>query len=157
MDPTFLESLLKTPDILERMLALIPTSRLDERPDPERFSAREVLAHIADYEPIYLARMQTAYENNGGAVMAFDPDELAATNRYHAANPGDMLRRIRQDRAITVAWLQGLDEEELRKTYVHPIYGPVSIREAVEDLAAHDLYHIEQLTHVLGEKMAGTW
>ncbi|HRF58678.1 MAG TPA: DinB family protein [Fimbriimonadaceae bacterium] len=157
MDPTFLEALLKTPDILERMVALIPASRWDERPDPERFSAREVLAHIADYEPIYLSRMQTAFETNGGAVIAFDPDELAASHRYHESDPAEMLKRIREDRAIMVGWLQGLDADDFKKSYVHPLYGTVSIREAAEDLAAHDLYHLEQLSHVLGEKMAGTW
>src|SRR5437879_4197786 len=52
-----LAGLTGSPDVLEALLKDVGPNdpAWDKRPDPERFTIREVLAHLADWEGIFLA------------------------------------------------------------------------------------------------------
>ena len=54
-----LAGLAATPDILDALLkdAADDSPLWDARPDLERFTIREALAHLADWEPIWQARI----------------------------------------------------------------------------------------------------
>lgn len=146
-----------TPPTLERLVTLIPAARLDERPDADRFTAREALAHLVDTEQFTFARMQTAYETPGSGVVAFDPDELATKHRYGDQPIEETLARFRKARAETLGWLLVLKSEDYRKHVNHPEFGALTIDDMVGMLLGHDLYHLEHLSRFVGERTAGTW
>lgn len=51
--------LASAPDVLEKMLETITSPHVyDKRPDPERFTLREVVAHLADWDKVFLGRMK---------------------------------------------------------------------------------------------------
>jgi uncharacterized damage-inducible protein DinB len=152
-----IQGLAFAPTILERMFSRIPEARLDERESADRFTPREVIAHLADWEPIFLSRMQTAIDSPGSTVMVFDEGELAREHRYAEQMPMECLARFRRDRLETVAWLLGLAPEDFRKQVVHPERGPMTVDDLATYVFAHDAYHFEQLSSFLGERIAGTW
>ena len=151
------DSMLFAPQTIERMLRQIPESRLDERPTAERFTPREAIAHLADWEAIFLSRMQTAVEIPGSTVILFDEGELAVENNYGAQHVFESLARFQRCRAETVAWLQGLSPEQFRRHVVHPEKGQQTVDDLVAFTYAHDAYHLEHLAQFLGERTAGTW
>ncbi|HRI44441.1 MAG TPA: DinB family protein [Fimbriimonadaceae bacterium] len=152
-----IQGLAFAPTIFERMFLRIPDGRLDERESPDRFTPREVIAHVADWEPIFLSRMQTAVDSPGSTVMVFDEGELAREHRYAEQSPLECLARFRRSRLETVAWLIGVPHEDFRKQVVHPERGPMTVDDLASYVYAHDAYHFEQLSSFLGERTAGTW
>ncbi|MBX7135305.1 MAG: DinB family protein [Fimbriimonadaceae bacterium] len=152
-----IESLRLSPAIIARMLTQIPESRWDERQDPDRFTPREAIAHLADWDAIFLSRMQTAVEIPGSTVILFDEAELALENNYAGQGVAESLARFERCRGETVAWLIGLTPEQFKRHIVHPEKGSQTVDDIIAYVFSHDLYHFDHLTLFVGERTAGTW
>jgi hypothetical protein len=157
MNPYLLSALEAAPMIFERLLTHIPGTRIDEKLDPERFSPREVMAHLADWEPIFRERMRTAVEAPGSPIEAFDEGQRAIEGRYAESDPRERLLEFGHARRRTLELLRRLSREEMARTMVHPERGELSVYDYANMMIGHDTYHVEQLTRYLGEKTAGTW
>lgn len=138
-------------------MARMPQNRWDEASGTDRFTPREVVAHLADWEPIFLSRMQTAINSPGSTIISLDEGELAKKHNYAGQSVEECLSRFRRARMDTVAWLQGLSGEQFRRTVAHPERGTMSVDDIIGYLYGHDAYHVEQLVEHMGDKTAGTW
>jgi hypothetical protein len=139
--------LLKTldfgPIVLERIVAQVPASRLDERSDPDRFTIREVAAHLADWEPILRGRFQQMLDEPGSFLEPRDEGQLAIDNRYSELDVAESLRRFMDERAVTSGMLRGLAPEQWEKFGVHREVGHMTVSDLANMMLGHDMYHLE--------------
>ena len=158
MHPYLLTTLELTPVILGAMLEHIPATRYDERPDPNRFTLREALAHLADWEQILLEdRMQAAVSRPGCDIAGIDEGKRAAELGYDKMDVHQQLELFKQRRHTTAEWLRSVDEADWEKFLVHKERGKQTLYDQANLLLGHDLDHIEHVAQFLGEKTAGTW
>jgi len=157
MNPYLLPVLEFGPTIQKRLVSQIECGRLDEPTAPGRFSAKEAIAHLADWEPIALARMHQAIEKPGSTVEAFDEGEMAIAHGYAQTDIEEQLRMYASRRSTTAAFLRNLKDEDWGKAIHHPERGVMTVADQANLLLGHDLYHIEQITTLLGEKTVSTW
>jgi hypothetical protein len=157
MNPYLLPVLEYGPEIVRRLVMQMEPSRLDEPTSPDRFSSREVIAHLADWEPILLARMHKAIESPGAVIEAYDEGEMAVTHGYSRSNIQEQLASFASHRHATAEFLRGLADEDWDKAVTHPERGLMTLRDQANMLLGHDLYHIEQLTSLIGDKTVSTW
>lgn len=155
MDPYLIRALEMTPRLVENELKR--GSDFDVRPHADRFSMREVVAHLADWEPIMLTRIQTGVHTPGSDILAYDEGEMAVTNRYSETDPFERLRTWKSDRAKTIEYVSGLTDEDFAKPVVHPERGPMLVGDIAHMLVSHDIYHLDQLAEMTHEKTVDTW
>jgi hypothetical protein len=124
-------------------------SQLDKPTGPDRFTPREVVAHLADWEPILLGRIRQCVEQPGSTLIAYDEGEMALEHDYAHSDPAAMAESYKAGRAKTVAYLRALPAEDWHKATVHPERGEMKVYEWAAALIGHDMYHIEQLSSVL--------
>jgi len=148
-NPYLFGELRKAPDSIARIAAAVPRERWDDRTDPDRFSLREAIAHLADWEPIHLSRMIVAVTAPGTDVEAYDEVELAAKNGYSSRDVNSELERFRQGRARIMEWIDSRSKDEWANIVVHPEKGAMTLYDQFNLLLAHDAYHIEHLTQFL--------
>src|SRR6476659_8062259 len=82
MHPYLLSVLDLTPKTLERLISQVPAKRYDELTDPNRFTLREAVAHLADWEPIFLQRIQAGVDKPGAEVFGMDESQRAIDKNY---------------------------------------------------------------------------
>ncbi len=145
------------PKVVARIMEDLDPSVLDSPTAPNRFTPREVVAHLADWEPILRGRMQSAKDNPGGPVHAIDEGERAKQQKYGETDWKEQCRLFRERRAETIAWLRALKDEDWNLHAMHSERGRETIYDMANMFLGHDLYHIEQLTGLKGEKTVGTW
>jgi hypothetical protein len=138
------------PRVIRRLLDQLPGGRLDQRLHPDRFTPREVVAHLADWEPITRERIRTALTAPGTEVPAYDEGQMAVDHRYEESDPWEQAERFARERQVTAELLRGLPPEDWGRSVHHPERGPQSVEDLANLLLGHDLYHIEQLTEYLG-------
>lgn len=148
MNPYLLTSIDKSPKVFRVMLTLL-TGRLDERVDPDRFTPREVIAHLADWEPILRGRLEAGLRDDGTVVEVYDEGRRAEELAYGTWDVERSLARFAEERDRTAAIVRGLSPEDLEKRFTHPERGPRTVRDQVEMLFGHDMYHLEQLATYL--------
>lgn len=134
------------PLIMERLMDKLPAEKLDLPTYPGRFSPREIIAHMADWEPILLGRMKSCLSNPGGSIQGIDEGEMAEQNGYATSNVADQMKKFRAARGETIEWLNGIQPEDWQKFGVHTERGKQTVYDQASALLGHDLYHIEQLT-----------
>ncbi len=98
-------------------------------PAPGQWSARTIVAHVADSEVRARAHRlrQVAAEENP-TLVAFDQEAWARNLDYAARKPKQSLETFRRLRAENYALLQGLPEAAFARTGNHTEAGPISLR-----------------------------
>ena len=119
---------------------------MDVPTQPERFTPREVVAHLADWEPILREeRIVVPIAQPGCSVKAYDEGDLAIANNYAASDPLESARTFAEERAKTIELLRSLDAGQWDAYFTHPERGRMTVYDMANLLVGHDMYHVEQL------------
>lgn len=154
MHPYFMRGLGFGPTVMGRLIKQLPYDEHDLIAEEGRFSPREVVAHLADWEPLLLARIKLAVESPGAAVEVFDEGEMAIRNNYASKDIFEELTNWMGARQRTVEYVGSLTKEDLQKTVEHPELGTQSAYDMASMLVSHDMYHIEQISAYLTERIS---
>jgi uncharacterized damage-inducible protein DinB len=157
MHPYLMPALELAPKTFERIVAQIPEKRYDEHTDPNRFTLREAIAHLADWEPIFLQRIQAGVDNPGSEVKGMDEGVRARDQKYESWDVKESLRIFTEARAVTIRYLQALSKEQWETTVFHNEKGSMTAYDQATMLNGHDIYHLEHASQFMGHKVAGTW
>lgn len=140
-----------------RMVEVIPEARWDAKNDPDRFSLREALAHCADWEPIWLERFQLVLQQPGATIKVYDEGQFAIDGKYFERNALSEAKRFVEGRKPLAALVRSLTPEQCAIKFNHPERGELTVGDFANMIVAHDMYHVEQVSQYLGERVAGTW
>ncbi len=150
LDPLTVQA--ETPAKLERLVKGLPSSRLRERPAPDKWSAAEILAHLADAELVTAWRMRQILGAPGTPIQAYDQDSWAAAGHYETRDPQKSLQLIRTLREANVALLKSLSPEQWKQYGRHAERGEESIERIARMMAGHDLNHLKQLEKIVNSQ-----
>ena len=143
MSAEALEALRTHVDELTALVAALPPERL-ERPAAEGWSARQVLAHLADFELVAAVRVRMLLSVDHPQLPAYGQE--AFTERFGALEtPAEALERLAVNRRATLRVLEALTPEDWERTGTHPQRGEEPLRRTVEMLTRHDRIHLAQL------------
>lgn len=134
------------PDVLARLLRGVAAgdAAWDARPDPARFTLREMVAHLADWDAVFLGRLTDTRDNDDPVLQGLDEGQVALDHDYARADPAECLRRYGSGRAAIGAFLRGLSSEQWQRVGRHTEIGPVTLEAQAVLIAAHDGYHRRQ-------------
>ena len=140
------------PDVLAKLLGGVTGSAWDKRPDPERFTLREVVAHLADWDVVFLGRLLQTRDSDNALLQGLDEGQVAIDNDYTHADPAECLARYKAGRAETAALLRELTPEQWARGANHTELGPITLEAQAALIAFHDGYHRQQVVcYVSGE------
>jgi len=146
MNPYLISALQLGPVVVARLVDRIPEDRLDVAAEEGRFTPRQVVAHMADWEPIDRDRIASGLSNPGGPIEAFDEMDMAIERRYELSDVAERCELLARERDKTVELVRGQKTDDWEKSVVHPERGSMSVSDLCNLIIGHDMYHIEQLT-----------
>ena len=137
--------LAETPGRLKALLDTSPPASWRQRPAPGRWSAGEVLAHLADAEIVTGWRVRSILASNGTPLQAFDQDEWADAFKYSEVDPSEALQTFTAARTSLLSLLERVDP--LRHTHhgLHAERGQETIGHLIRLYAGHDINHLKQI------------
>jgi DinB superfamily len=125
---------------------------LRKRPAPDKWSAAEILAHLADVEIVQSWRMRSILGQPGIAIQAFDQDAWVLAGHYDQRDARSSLEQFCVLRKLNLALLNSLTPEQWKHHGVHSERGQESIERIVRMVAGHDVNHLEQIEALLARK-----
>jgi hypothetical protein len=147
-DRPVVESLQHTGKRIEAMAGSLDPTRMERTYAPGKWTARQILAHLADCELAIGFRLRQALAEENHLAQAFDQDHWAA--RYSGLDGAVAARAFVALRAWNLALIRSLGPKDLERPYVHGERGPESVSILVRLLAGHDLNHLAQLEQIAG-------
>ena len=128
---------------LHRLAGRIGAARLTTPPAPGKWSARDILCHLADCEVVFAFRLRQALAEDHHVIQPFDQDKWAET--YATRDAGAALATFESVRNWNAALLKTMRADQLAKPVTHPERGEMTCATIVDTMAGHDLNHLKQL------------
>ena len=117
---------------------------LDARPAPAKWTAREVVHHLADSEMTSAVRLRLLLAVDGASIAGYDQDEFA--RRLHYDRPIEAsLEAFKAARRTTAEILERMTDEEWQRAGTHSQHGRYSVERWLEIYATHAHKHAEQI------------
>lgn len=123
-------------------------AELSARPAPDRWSAREIIHHLADSEMTAAVRLRLLLATDRPAIQGYDQD--AFSERLHYDRPHEAsLEAFRYARECTAQLLERLTEEEWLREGTHSEVGTFGVFQWLETYAPHAHRHARQMVEAL--------
>jgi hypothetical protein len=130
--------------VVAEALAGAKDADLDARPAPGKWTAREVVHHLADSEMTSAMRLRLLLAVDGASISGYDQDEFA--RRLHYDRPIEAsLEAFKAARRTTAEILDRMTEEEWRREGSHTEHGRYTIERWLEIYSTHAHKHAEQI------------
>ena len=128
---------------LERLLGALGPERSSRPPAPGKWSAREIVCHLADCEVCFAFRLRQTLAEDHHVIQPFDQERWA--RQYAAYCAADALAVFRSLRHWNLALIAASGPEARTKRVTHPERGSMTFQTIVETMAGHDLNHLKQI------------
>jgi hypothetical protein len=116
---------------------------LARQPAPGEWSALQCLVHAVNSEAAIFATRVRNMLAGGTEMQYYDPaDEITAVGPD--IDPAALAEQLRAMRAESLALLATVTEVDLERTARHSELGIVTLRQQINEWAAHDLMHLVQ-------------
>jgi hypothetical protein len=115
----------------------------EAHPAPGKWSAKEILSHLADCEIVFAFRLRQTLAETNHTIQPFDQDQWAT--RYASYNAEEALGLFAVTRHWNLSLLKHVTPEDLAKPVTHPERGGMTFQTIVETMAGHDANHLLQL------------
>jgi DinB family protein len=136
--------------VAEALLKISP-EELDAKPSPWKWSAREVVHHLADSEMTAAIRFRLLLAEDRPAIKGFDQDEFARRLHYDRSHEAS-LELFRAARASTAELMGCLTEEEWLREGTHSEVGRFGLDTWLRIYGPHAHRHADQIRAARGTR-----
>lgn len=129
--------------VAEALLKITP-EELDFKPDPKKWSVREIVHHLADSEMTAAVRLRLLLATDRPTIHGYDQDEFA--RRLYYDRPHEVsLELFRLARQSTVEILDRLTPAEWVREGTHTEIGPYGVESWLKTYSQHAHKHARQI------------
>jgi hypothetical protein len=146
-----LERLRRGPEVLAAALTGAAGSELDFHGAPERWSIRQIVAHVSDAELAGAFRVRRILAEENPALEAYDQDAWAARLDYSKRKPSQSLETFRRVRQEIYELLRDAPATAFARTGYHTERGTITLLDLVKLIAEHPENHAQQIGRVRSE------
>ena len=151
-DQTPLDVISDTPRRLAQLVDTIGPDRVETPPAPGKWSARDILCHLADSEMAFGFRFRQTLAEDHHVIQPFDQDLWAKS--YSSCDARLALAALSALRAWNVALIRSVKPADLAKPVTHPERGTMTFQTIIETMAGHDRNHIKQIEAIASKAAA---
>ncbi len=140
------EAMADTPARIQSIVATMKPADLARSYEPGKWTAAQLLVHLAQSELALSTRVRMALSQDGYVAQPFDQD--AWMNRELQTDADAALRAYLGLRAMNLALYRGLGAPGRAKAFRHPEHGELDVEWLLVMIAGHELHHLPQLEKI---------
>ncbi|HYH86553.1 MAG TPA: DinB family protein [Pyrinomonadaceae bacterium] len=132
-------------DEVANSLEGFPEEHLTARPLPGKWSAREIVQHLADSEMNSAIRLRKLLTEDDPQIQGYDQEDYAARLHYNERDMAPALDALRGARATTGQLLDAMSEDDWARAGTHSESGRYTAENWLTIYAAHAHNHAAQI------------
>lgn len=141
-----LEALGDTPGRIRALVDGWTDAQFERSYAPGKWSARQILIHLAQTELALTARARFALSEDGYAAQAFSQDAWMPLDAGLGARAA--LNAYTAMREMNLGLWRALSSDQREREFSHPEYGTLNVWWIAAQMAGHDIHHYRQLAEV---------
>ena len=136
-------------DAVDRVRALMSgwtDDHFERSYGPGKWSARQILTHLAQTELAFGTRARMALSTPGYVAQAFDQDTwIDRDARLSGPQAVDAFVALARMNGLM---FEGLSAADRATPFSHPEYGPLTVDWIIHQVAGHQIHHLKQLEQI---------
>jgi len=141
-----LEALADSVERIRRLVDRWSRDDFEKSYAPGKWSARQILVHLAQTELALSTRARFALTQTGYTAQPFSQDDWMAIDGNTDARTA--LAAYTSLRQLNLAMWQRLSPAQLDRPFSHPEYGDLTVGWVMAQMAGHDIHHLKQLEEI---------
>jgi uncharacterized damage-inducible protein DinB len=137
-----IDEYLAGPRLLRESVEGMTAEQLDAAPIPGKWTTRQVICHLADFEPVYADRMKRAIAEEKPTIFGGNPDLFAARLAYGQRDVEEELALIEAVRRHVARILRTLDTDDFQREVIHSESGPLTLETLLRNITRHIPHHV---------------
>ena len=137
-----IEAYLAGPAQLRQAVAGMTREQLQARPVPGKWSTIEVVAHLADFEPILADRIKRTLSHDRPTLLSADENLFASTLAYQQRDLEEELALIEITRKQLARILREQPDSVLQRVGVHSVRGELTLERTLTMAINHIPHHL---------------
>jgi hypothetical protein len=129
-------------DVIEVIISNIDNDRTIIKPQPNKWSIKDNIAHLSKYQPIFIDRINKILK---GTTPYFEPyvaeNDIDFKN-WQNQNIAVLMEKLITDRKVLFTLITELNDEELTLSGIHKKYGRLAVLQWTEFFLLHEAHHI---------------
>ena len=146
-----LERFRRGAEVLATVLTGAAGEEVDYVPAPDKWTIRQIMAHLADGELVGAHRFRLVIAEENPTLTWFDEKAWTKNLDYARRKPTQSLETFRRLRAENYELLKELPESAFDRVGLHTKNGPMSLRNLLQGYADHAETHARQLQAIRAE------
>ena len=142
---TLIADYLAGPATLRQAIHGMTPAQLNAAPIPGKWSTRQVICHIADFEPVYADRIKRVIAEVEPLLLSGDPDLFAAKLAYDQRDLETELQLIEIVRRHLGSILRTLPAETFQRAGKHSSDGLLTIETLLTRITGHIPHHVKTI------------
>ncbi len=130
------------PQQLRATIAGMTPEQIDAAPIPGKWSTRQIVCHLADFEPVYADRMKHVIAEDQPSFAGGFHQQYAEHLAYDHRDIDEDLDVIEATRKQMVRILHSLPAEAFDRTGIHSVDGPMKLVTLLERITNHIPHHV---------------
>ena len=130
---------------IRRLCAGLDEDAIARRVRPEKWSVKEVLAHVARIQQVFEGRLDAILTQDDPPIAGYEPEgdpEFEAIAKKSAA---ELLKWFEDTRGRIVGRLEGLSKEQWHRRGRHSEYPAYDVHFCMEYMGHHEAHHMYQM------------
>jgi len=137
-----IDDYLRGPQQLRDAVAGMTAEEIDAAPVAGKWSSRQVICHIADFEPVYVDRIKRCIAEESPPLRGGDPVVFASRLAYGQRDIEVELLLIETVRKHLATILQALGPDAMSREGIHSVDGPMTVEALLKRITGHIPHHI---------------
>jgi uncharacterized protein (TIGR03083 family) len=130
---------------IRHLVSGLDEEALAKRPLPEKWSLKELIAHLWRIQEVFEARIAAMLTQTKPVLASYEPGADLEFEQKLRNTCEELLAGFLGDREELAALLDSLSPGDWRHRGVHPEYSHYDVQFAVEYLAHHEAHHLYQM------------
>jgi hypothetical protein len=128
---------------IDRLVRSWPRQRDEQSYAPGKWTARQLLVHLANIEMVFSIRLRFALTSDGYVVQSFEQDDwMRVEPPMPALTALDAYLGMRR---MNLQLCRALTPDQRKRTLTHPEFGVIDIDWLLAWCAGHERHHLPQL------------
>jgi len=138
-----LDALADTAERIRQLVASWSDDTFNKSYAPGKWSARQILVHLAQTELALTTRARFALAQPGYTAQPFNQDDWIPID--DGADARTALAAYTSLRGLNLAMWKRLTKEQVDRKFSHPEYGDLTVGWIMAQVAGHEIHHLKQL------------
>ena len=140
-----IDEYLAGPDILRRSVSGMSDEQLDAVPIPFKWSTREVVLHVSDFDLIYADHMKRVIAESEPRLFEANRKLFATHLAYNKRDVDEEIRLIEAVRRHIGRILRSIDAGGFRRKGIYSEDGPLTLADLLKRAADHIPHHAQYI------------